>query len=180
VVFRGPVVTQFPQPKRVFPRRRFPDFDDFFGGCFDGFPPGHCGFGTGFSWLGGQLFWQGRNGWDATCDPALGCDDYNGYFGVAPVGNYGVQPQGNDSQQSNLPVDNSQPSGASQQPAILFLKDGSSYGVTSYWLADGNLHYVTDYGGANTISLDQLDWQRTVDENAARGLAFTLKPTPRP
>jgi hypothetical protein len=176
VIFRGPIVTQFPQPRRIFPHRRFHDFDDFFGGCFDGMFPGHCGFGTGFFWLGGRLFWDGGYGSDAACDPALGCDGYNGYAGAAPDENYGVQSQGNDSQQSNSPMDNSQPSGAVQQPAILFLKDGSSYGVTSYWLADGNLHYVTNYGGENTISLDQFDWQRTVDENAASGSAFTLKP----
>jgi hypothetical protein len=180
MVFRGPIVTQFPGPKRIFPHRRFRDFDDFLGGCFDGLFPGHCGTGTGFFWLNGLLFWERGYGWDAACDPALGCDGYNDYFGVAPDGHYGVQSQGDASQQSNSPMDNSQASGLSQQPAILYLKEGSSYGVTRYWLADGKLHYVTNYGGENIIALDQLDWQRTVDENAARGLALTLGPAPRP
>jgi len=56
----------------------------------------------------------------------------------------------------------------------IYLKDGSSYGVTDYWLADGNLHYVTTYGGENSISVERLDLQKTVDENAGRGVNFTL------
>jgi len=37
---------------------------------------------------------------------------------------------------------------------------------------------VTDGARENAIDLDQIDVQRTVDENAARGVNFTLKPAP--
>jgi hypothetical protein len=60
--------------------------------------------------------------------------------------------------------------------AVLYLKDGSSYAVTDYWLADGKIHYVTSYGGENSIDQSALDLQRTVNENASQGLTFTLRP----
>jgi hypothetical protein len=62
--------------------------------------------------------------------------------------------------------------------AVLYLKSGSSYAVTDYWLADGKIHYVTSYGGENAIDEKDLDLQRTVNENAAQGLTFTLRPVP--
>lgn len=66
-----------------------------------------------------------------------------------------------------------------QQPyVILYLKDGSSYAVSDYWLSGGKLHYVTSYGGENVIDQSQLDLQRTVNENATRGVDFTLRPEP--
>ena len=61
---------------------------------------------------------------------------------------------------------------------ILYLKDGSSYAVSDYWLSGGKLHYVTSYGGENVIDESQLDLQRTVNENATRGVDFTLRPEP--
>ena len=60
--------------------------------------------------------------------------------------------------------------------AVLYLKDGSSYAVTDYWLADGRIHYVTSYGGENAIDQSALDLQKTVNENANQGLTFTLRP----
>jgi len=67
---------------------------------------------------------------------------------------------------------------------MLYFKDGSSYGVTDYWLAEGNLHYVTSYGGENSVRADLLDLQRTVDEDAKNGVNFVLRPaapaTPQP
>jgi len=37
---------------------------------------------------------------------------------------------------------------------------------------------VIDGARENVIDLDQIDVQRTVDENAARGVNFTLRPAP--
>ncbi len=61
---------------------------------------------------------------------------------------------------------------------LLYLKDGSSFAVSEYWLTEGKLHYFTSYGGENAVDQSQIDLQRTVDENAARGVAFTLHPAP--
>jgi hypothetical protein len=64
--------------------------------------------------------------------------------------------------------------------AVLYLKDGSSYAVTDYWLENGKLHYVASYGGENAIDEGALDLQKTVNENAGRGMTFTLRPAPEP
>jgi len=63
---------------------------------------------------------------------------------------------------------------------LIYLQNGSSYEVADYWLADNKLHYVTTYGGENSVDLSQVDMQRTVDANAARGVDFTLHPAPAP
>ncbi len=62
--------------------------------------------------------------------------------------------------------------------ALLFLSDGTSYEVSEYWLEGGRLHYVTSYGGENSIAPDHIDLQRTVDENWKRGIEFALRPAP--
>jgi hypothetical protein len=59
---------------------------------------------------------------------------------------------------------------------LIYLKDGSVYAVASYTVSDGQLHYVTIYGGKSDIDLDRLDVQKTTDENASRGVTFTLTP----
>lgn len=61
---------------------------------------------------------------------------------------------------------------------VLYMKNGAVYAVTNYWIADGKLHYLTSYGGENTIEMNDLDLQKTVDVNTKRGVDFTLKPRP--
>ena len=71
--------------------------------------------------------------------------------------------------------------GAPAAPAVttvLYMRDGSSFAVSDYWLASGKLHYVTSYGGENSTDLGKLDIQRTVDENAKQGGKFALKSAP--
>src|SRR5262249_22859646 len=68
---------------------------------------------------------------------------------------------------------------SSDHQVVLFLREGTVYAITDYWIADGKLHYVTNYGGENTIDLEQIDIQRTVDVNAKRGVSITLKPAPQ-
>jgi hypothetical protein len=64
-------------------------------------------------------------------------------------------------------------------PSILvYLKDGEMLVANDYWLADGQFHYTVKYGGENAIPVNDLDLQRTVDENAKRGVRFSLKPKP--
>ncbi|MGA7916544.1 MAG: hypothetical protein WCA00_15020, partial [Candidatus Acidiferrales bacterium] len=149
----------------------------------------------GFGW-GGGLWWGGFS----PCDPFWGCYGYGygygggyGYYGGSFGGDYSADLSYNSpddatsSQEPNPslfaapPADTGQSAGeaSQQQPyVILYLKDGSSYAVSDYWLAGGKLHYVTSYGGENVIDESQLDLQRTVNENGARGLDFTLRPEP--
>jgi hypothetical protein len=66
----------------------------------------------------------------------------------------------------------------SMPTVLLYLKDGTMYPATDYWLVDNKLHYRANYGAESVVNLDEVDLQRTVDENARRGVRFTLKPNP--
>jgi hypothetical protein len=61
---------------------------------------------------------------------------------------------------------------------LLYLKDGTTLVAWDYWVADGKLHYSLRYGGQSALDMNDLDLQRTVDENAKRGVQFRLKPQP--
>lgn len=182
---RGPLFgnAQTLRPPVVFipqPRHRFFDNDFFFGGgCFGGFFPGFCG---------SSLWWGPGSAWGPGCDPVLGCTGY-GYP------NYGLDAPDDAQMQLEMqsreeygpfrwqdsPAGGSSDSAeASKPPATIYLKDGASYGVTDYWLADGNLHYITNYGGENSIPVERLDLQRTVDENTTLGVSFILSNQPAP
>jgi predicted heme/steroid binding protein len=61
---------------------------------------------------------------------------------------------------------------------LIYLKDGTVYDVSDYWLADGQVHYKTVDGAEGAFGVDQLDLQQTVDKNADRGVTFSLQPAP--
>jgi hypothetical protein len=69
----------------------------------------------------------------------------------------------------------------SEQPVTLLqLRDGSMYGLVDYWVEDGQLHYTTTYGGQDSLGLDRIDLEKTVQLNAERGIQFVLRSkTPR-
>jgi hypothetical protein len=52
------------------------------------------------------------------------------------------------------------------------------YAASDYWLSGGKLHYVVTYGGESAVDMDQVDLQRTVNENSKRGVKFWLKDAP--
>lgn len=66
--------------------------------------------------------------------------------------------------------------GASPAVTVLYLKNGYSVGVTEYYLENGKLHYLTTYGGEDGVPIDDVDLQRTVNENASMGVVFVLHP----
>jgi len=69
----------------------------------------------------------------------------------------------------------------SEQPVTLLqLRDGSMYGLVAYWVEDGQLHYTTTYGGQNSLGLDRIDLEKTVQLNAERGVQFVLHPNTSP
>ena len=134
--------------------------------------------------------------WALICDPLwnFGCDAYGypgyGYYGPYAPGFYLDSYSGDDvaaapdtpqdygaySDQNTAPDESSEAS--ANGTTVLYLNDGTSFTVTDYWVADYKLHYITDGARENVIDLDQIDVQRTVDENAARGVNFTLRPAP--
>ncbi len=132
-------------------------------GIFGGFP----GFGLGFG--GCDPFW----GWDLGCDE-FGYSDYSDDL-------YQASPS-EDS--ANEPEYIPQPAGdnASDNDAetVLYLKDGTTFLISDYWLAGDQVHYVSSDGVEHAIDLADIDLQKTVDENAARGVSFTLRPAPAP
>ena len=183
-----------------FPPRRYPIYPIYgpgfgFGGCFGPFFFG-CGggfYGGGF--YGGFGFGLGYG--YGYCDPFWGCPAglYGGYYNGGYYGNQIYNESTDDSSVSNEfnpsrywgpsapPEETGGGGGASSSSSdnevVLFLKDGTVYAITDYWIADNKLHYVTNYGGENSIPLDQLDMQRTVDVNAKRGINITLRPSPQ-
>jgi hypothetical protein len=164
------------------------------------FPYGGFGFGFGFGGFGYGAF--------GPCDPFWGCYGYGYGYGGGGIGYgyYGGSFSSDNGYGADLSYSGGQDTTPSQEPnpslfaqapetsqdqqtgtagptekhvvAVLYLKNGSSYAVTDYWLADGKVHYVTSYGGENAVDESDLDLQRTVDENAAQGLTFTLRPGP--
>jgi hypothetical protein len=57
---------------------------------------------------------------------------------------------------------------------LLQLKNGWMYGLTDYWVEGDNFHYVTNYGGTNSVPLDLIDLERTIRLNSERGVEFSL------
>jgi hypothetical protein len=172
------------------------------GGCWG------CGFGWGFGWgWGWGGFWGPAWGWGGYW-PGYGLGYYPywpGYYGYPGYGvTYG--DNGDYSSSDNGPVDNNsgnynagnvvpdnsggvaEPSpndnpvtgnvSSSRPTVLLYLKDGTTYAASDYWLQDGALHYTVNYGGEGTLNMDELDLQRTVNENARRGINFSLHPNP--
>jgi hypothetical protein len=174
-------------PPRVFgPRRGRPRF---FGGL--GFFP----FGFAFPFF--------DFGFASDCNPfwawpwAYGCETFgywNGY-NEGFIAGYNAGPEEQEMEQqpeveqppeelgNYMYVPPREPSSPEEIEAekvlfVLYMKNGAVYAVTNYWVGDGKLHYLTSYGGENTIDLNDLDVQKTVDVNASRGVEFTLKPAP--
>ncbi len=67
---------------------------------------------------------------------------------------------------------------ATTPTVLIYLNDGTTLAASDYWLADGQLHYYVNYGGENSVDMSEVDLQRTVNENAKRGVRFSLKPNP--
>jgi hypothetical protein len=161
----------------------------------------HRGSGEGFGFFGFPFLGLGLGfepGCDAWAGPFWGWDwdqcnffGYSSYFGpgydspsdyIQAPEMMDIQPAyGPDVWPPAYPSDSGSSDNSSAAPStLLYMKDGTSYAITDYWLEGGQLHYLTSYGAENTVDLGLVDLQRTVDENAARGVNFTLRPGPEP
>lgn len=74
-------------------------------------------------------------------------------------------------------------SGGPRDFVLLFLKDGTEYGVTDYWFVKDEVHFITlEEGGTKAveqaIGLDELDLQKTIDVNTRRGFRFVRRDEP--
>lgn len=86
-----------------------------------------------------------------------------------------------DTVKDDLPAPTEEPGAAAPLPSdvrepvvLLQLLDGSMYGLTRYWLEGTDLHYVTTYGGENSVPLVRVDFAKTMQLNAERGTRFDL------
>jgi hypothetical protein len=130
------------------------------------------GFGFGF-------------GSPLVCDPLFGFGRCLPFFGLTfgfqgDSLTAGAQPQDVASSASDL---GSTPTESSTNDAVhaitlLRLKSGWMYGLTDYWVEGNDLHYVTNYGGKNSIPLDQIDLATTIRLNSERGVEFSLHTKP--
>jgi hypothetical protein len=155
---------------------------DPFWGCY-GYGFGY-GFGGGLGYFGGLGSYGGYSsgygpGWtDASSEGSANVtspDNVNSYLYAAP-GTGGAPAADTSDAMQTTPAD----SAPQQTYVLLYLKDGSSFAVSDYWMTGGKLHYITSYGGENAVDEGQIDLQRTVNENAARGVDFSLRPERAP
>lgn len=171
-------------------------FDDGIQDCFlspvDFSPFGFGGFG--FNSFGFGPFGGGWNSWgyapygsNLLYQPPvenlppylpedLGGNEPNTNY--APSYSYEPAPEPLTQQEAAPPSANTNPSNVNQPIVELVLKDGTVFGVTSYWLLNDRLYYITTYQIQSSIPMDQLDLQKTVDMNWKRGVTFTLTPEP--
>lgn len=124
--------------------------------------------------VGPAPFWQFNSCWWASCDLfwTLGSVTVP-YYQYSPP-NYVVEPP-----QYEAPVYGEE----SRDLPQLYLKDGSILSVTDYWVINDRLHFtMIEAEGAkpveHDIPFDQLDLQKTIDANTARGFKFMLRNEP--
>jgi hypothetical protein len=123
----------------------------------------------------GDPFWRLNSCWSANCELLFWPVTY-GYTNISSPGpaNYVLQA-------AETPV--SVYGGEREDFPQLFLKDGTILNVTDYWVVDGDLHFtVIEAIGQkpveHSIPFDELDLQRTIDANTARGFRFILRNEP--
>ncbi len=142
-----------------------------------GQPPLFFGLGTGLNgW--NALWWQGCGPfslwyWGCNTTPFYGFG-YGDYLSGSST--YEPRPY-------ELPA--YQPlylySGQPRELVELYLKDGTVYDVTDYWVVNDQLHFTTTENGKSeehTIPFSDLDLQKTIDVNTQRGFHFTLRNEP--
>jgi hypothetical protein len=140
-------------------------------------------FGLGFGWGLGPGLWLG-------CDPFwisnYGCNGLSPYgygpeYAAPSLGLSYSQPQ---TEIQNWPAFYVGAYGeAYSQYVQLYLRDGTAYNVTDYWLVNGQLHFKTVEGNGakvveHEIDFGLLDLQMTIDVNTQRGFRFVLRNEP--
>ena len=146
-------------------------------------------WGPGWAWWGSSPRW----GWAAPAPLAPVSGDFSLYYGNtnsaynAPYNNPSSGRGSTDSFNASL---NSDPVGSPNTNALtgnvaistptilLYLKDGTMLAASDYWIADNKLYYLVSYGGENSVEMNEVDLQRTVDQNGKNGVKFWLKPNP--
>ena len=137
--------------------------------------------GWGWSWLGWGNGWfysppqePPPPPWNSTeTNPGLNLQYFTNEW-YLPYSEPEATPQAGAAPNENEP-------GAEQNQNVvtqIVTTDELVFGVTSYWLEDNQLCYVTTYNIKNCIPMSRVDLQKTVDMNYKRGVKFVLTPKP--
>lgn len=100
-----------------------------------------------------------------------------GFFGFSEFGFFGDGGPWLDFDDGSpqFVVSSPPPADTSRKLPVLVFTNGWSFEVTDYGIDDeGELRYVTSYGGLNIVALNTLDLYATVKANEERGIPFTL------
>ncbi len=71
------------------------------------------------------------------------------------------------------------PQTKASQLTLLALRNEIIYAVTQYWVDGDHLSYLRPSGASGDLSLDEVDWARTKQLNAERGVNVTLRARPQ-
>ena len=156
-------------PPPVYPFYGYPFF--FAGPFYYGFGPG-WGFYSCWWWANCDLYWLWGYGFNSWSPYGYGGYGYNGY---AP-GNYVATTPYTPSYAYPVTYGGDR----ADQPQ-LYLKDGTVYTVTDYWVVDDQLHFTLREEGKmveRSIPFDDLDLQKTIDMAKQRGFLFVLRNEP--
>jgi len=135
-----------------------------FSGYFD---PFYFGFGGDALDLGDDLTSQGSTQSEMSAIPPTANPSDDG------------RAEGNSSARPRVALDTAtEQQTLGKRVFLLVLNNGASHAATDYWVADGNLEYISPDGTRSHIPLEALDLQNTVIQNAPRGLPFVLRSTP--
>ena len=61
---------------------------------------------------------------------------------------------------------------------LVVMRSEAIYPVTDYWVDGSHLSYVLPDGSEDSVEMDDVDWQRTTDLNAQRGVRIILHSRP--
>jgi hypothetical protein len=179
---RAPIV-EFGAPRRngVFPLKN--NFGFGFCGSLGGFPDRRFFLRGDLGCFAGGFFFDPLfiNG---LVPGAFGAWEFSGVVGAFDTVDATRESQIANSADGEQPLDGGHDSPderkpKSEQPLILLqLTDGSMYGLTEYWLENRRLHYITNYGGENSLPLERIDFEKTAELNASQGKQFVLLSRP--
>jgi hypothetical protein len=141
-------------------------------------------------WIDPWWYWRDYSSYDR---PAAYSNDYsNNDYSLysAPAENYSNSeatsaPTENysNAEATSAPSENQSPTPSlsdaeTVDPVLFYMKDGSVYSASVYWVQDSKLHYILTTGAGNVVDLNDVDVERTTAENAKNGVRVTLKPRP--
>jgi len=150
-----------------------------FVGCSPfGFPPNSFFWSTELDCFNGGFFFDPffLGGFSSYDFPTSG----SGLIGRTETSIAASQERSGSVEGSSTDAENAAERTVKREPPVssLVLQDGSEFGLTEYWLEGDELHYVTTYGGRNSLPVQRIDLEKTVKLNAERGVQFVLRPRP--